>query len=131
MRDSMYDDTAARLTLATALRTNGTVNGTAVDTVGTGNYFRSAMLLVVGGTITDGTHTVALQDSDDGSTFTAVPADQVQGSLVAVTANSVQRLAYLGAKRYLRAVVVTSGATTGGTTSAVILLAQGSGAPVT
>lgn len=132
MRDSMYDDTAARLTLATALRTNGTVNGTAVDGAGSGNYFRSAMLVVVGGTITDGTHTVTLQDSDDGSTGWAnVASDLVQGSLTAVTTGSVQRQAYLGNKRYLRASVVTSGATTGGTTTAIILLAQGSGAPVT
>lgn len=132
MRDSMYDDTAARLTLPIALRTNGTVNGTAVDSVGSGNYFRSAMAVVLGGAITDGTHTPGLQDSDDGSTGWAdVPTDLVQGTFVAVTANSVQRQAYLGGKRYLRVKMVTSGATTGGTTSAVILLAQGSGAPVT
>lgn len=131
MRDSMYDDTAARLTLPVALRTNGTVNGTAVDCVGSGNYFRSAMLVVVGGTVTDGTHTVSLQDSDDGSTgWAAVSSDLVQGSLVAATTDSVQRQAYLGAKRYLRASVVTAGATTGGTVTAVVLLAQGSGAPV-
>jgi hypothetical protein len=126
----MYDDTTARLTLATALRTNGTTNGTAVDSAGTGNFFRSSMLLVVGGTVTDGTHTVTLQDSDDGTTFAAVPSDQVQGSLAAVTTGSVQRQAYLGAKRYLRASVVVSGATTGGTVTAVVLLASGSGAPV-
>jgi hypothetical protein len=139
MRDSMQDDTAARLTLATGLRTNGTVNGTAVDSVGTGNNFRSAMLLVIAGAVTDGTHTVTLQDSDDGTTFAAVAADQVQGTLAAVTAgggatsgpNSVQRQSYLGSKRYLRASVTTASATTGGTTTAVILLAQGSGAPVT
>lgn len=132
MRDSMYDDTAARLTIAAAVRTNSTVNGTAVDTAGTGNFFRSAMLVVVGGTITDGTQTVTLQDSDDGSTgWTAVDASLVQGALVAVTTGSVQRQAYIGNKRYLRASVVVAGATTGGTIAAIILLAQGSGAPVT
>jgi hypothetical protein len=131
VRDSMYDDTTARVTLATALRTNGTVNGTGVDTAGTANFFRSAMLLLIPGTITDGTHTVTLQESDDNTTFTAVPSDQLQGTLVAAATNTLQRQAYLGSKRYLRASVVTSGATTGGTTTAVILLAQGSGAPVT
>lgn len=131
MRDSMFDDTAARLTIPSALRTNGTVNGTAVDTAGAGNFFRSAMLVVIGGTITDGTHTVTLQDSDDGSTgWAAVSADLIQGTLSGVTTGGVQRQAYLGGKRYLRASVVTSGATTGGTVTAVILLAQGSGAPV-
>src|SRR4051812_22923395 len=102
----MQDDTAARMSLNTALRTNGTVNGTGVDTAGTGNFFRSAMLLVVSGAVTDGTHTVTLQESDDNSTFTAVGSGDLQGSLTAVTtanANTVQRLSYLGSKRYLRA----------------------------
>lgn len=135
MRDSMQDDTAARVTLTIALRTSGTVNGTAVDMVGTGNSFRTAMLLVFAGAVTDGTHTVTLQESDDGSTgWAAVASGDLQGSLTAITtaqANTVQRQSYTGGKRYLRASVVTAGATTGGTTGGIILLAQGSGAPVT
>jgi hypothetical protein len=130
----MQDDTAARMTLNTGLRTNGTVNGSGVDMAGTGNFFRSAMLLVIAGTVTDGTHTVTLQESDDNSTFAAVGAADLQGSLTAVTtanANTVQRLSYTGSKRYLRASVTTSGATTGGTTTAVVLLGQGSGQTVT
>lgn len=134
MRDSMQDDTSARMTLNTGLRTNGTVNGTGVDMAGTGNFFRTAMLLVISGAVTDGTHTVTLQESDDNTTFTAVGAGDLQGALTAVTtanANTVQRQSYVGSKRYLRASVTTSGATTGGTTTAVVLLAQGSGATVT
>lgn len=135
MRDSMQDDTSARLTLAPALRAaNATVNGTAVDLAGTGNFFRTAMLLVIAGAITDGTHTFVLQESDDGTTFTNVAAGDLQGALAAVTtanANGVQRQSYVGARRYLRATVTTATATTGGTTGAVILMTQGSGAPVT
>ena len=134
MRDSMQDDTSARMTLNTGLRTNGTVNGTGVDLSGSGNFFRTAMLLVIAGAVTDGTHTVSLQESDDNVTFTAVAAGDLQGALTAVTTgnvNTVQRQSYLGSKRYLRASVTTAGATTGGTTTAVLLLAQGSGQPVT
>jgi hypothetical protein len=135
MRDSMQDDTAARLTLTVAARTaNATVNGTGVDMVGTGNSFRTAMLLVITGGVTDGTHTFKLQESDDNSTFTDVAAGDLQGTLTAVTtaqANTVQRQSYTGGKRYLRASVTTASATTGGTFGAVLLLAQGSGAPVT
>ena len=134
MRDSMQDDTAARLSLAAAVRTNGTVNGTTVDMAGTGNNFRTAMLLVLAGAVTDGSHTVVLQESDDNSAWAAVAAVDLQGTLTAVgtgQANTVQRQSYLGSKRYLRASVTTTGATSGGLTSAVILLAQGSGAPVT
>lgn len=92
------------------------------------------MLLVIAGAVTDGTHTVSLQESDDNVTFTAVAAGDLQGALTAVTTgnvNTVQRQSYLGSKRYLRASVTTAGATTGGTTTAVLLLAQGSGQPVT
>jgi hypothetical protein len=135
VRDSMQDDTSARVTLAPALRaTNATVNGTSVDLAGTGNFFRSAMLVVLAGAITDGTHTFKLQESDDNSTFTDVAAADLQGSLTAVTtaqANSAQRQSYVGSKRYLRGVVTVASATTGGNTAAVILMNQGSGQPVT
>jgi hypothetical protein len=131
----MQDDTSARSTLAPALRaTNATVNGTGVDLAGTGNFFRTAMLVVHAGAITDGTHTFKLQESDDNSTFTDVGAQDLQGTLTAVTtaqANSVQRQSYTGSKRYLRGVVTVASATTGGNTAAVILMTQGSGQPVT
>ena len=135
MRDVMQDDTSARLSVPPLLRSaNTAVNGTGVDLVGTGNFFRSAMLLTIAGAITDGTHTFKLQESDDNSTFTDVGAADLSGSLTAVTtanASSVQRQSYTGSKRYLRAVVTTSGATTGGNTAAVIIMASGSGATVT
>jgi hypothetical protein len=131
----MYDDTAVRMSLNAGLRTNGTVNGSAVDMAGTGNNFRTAMMLVFAAAITDGTHTVTLQESDDGSTgWAAVAAGDLQGTLTPITtaqANTVQRQAYIGSKRYLRASVTTASATTGGTTLAAILMTQGSGAPVT
>lgn len=134
MRDSLQDDTAARMTINTGLRTNGTVNGSSVDMAGTGNSFRTAMLLVIAGAVTDGTHTFTLEESDTGTSgWTAVGSGDLQGALTAVVtgqANTVQRQSYIGGKRYLRASVTTAGATTGGTTTAVILLHQGSGAAV-
>lgn len=135
MRDSRQDDTAARVSLAIGLRTNGTIDGSAVDMRGAGNFFRTAMLLVLAGAVTDGTHTVVLEESDTGSSgWAAVAAADLQGSLTAVgtgQANTVQRQSYVGSKRYLRASVTTAGATTGGTTAGLILLTQGSGAPIT
>lgn len=135
MRNSLQDDTSARISLTTVVRAaNATVNGAAADMSGTGNFFRTAMLLVISGGVTDGTHTVTLQESDDNSTFTTVAAGDLQGSLTALTTanqNTVQRQSYIGSKRYLRASVTTTGATTGGTYTAVILMTQGSGQPVT
>lgn len=140
MRDSMYDDTAARPSLAPAVRAaNGTVTGTAVDMQGSRNYFRVAMMVVMAGAITDGTHTVTLQDSDDGTTgWVDVPSEGREGSFPVFAtgqANTVARVGYLGRKRYVRASITTSGAPgtpVGGTIGAVVLLSSGSGKnPVT
>jgi hypothetical protein len=122
MRDSMYDDTAARQTLAPAVRTNGAVNGVAVDARG----FQVAMLLVNAGLITDGTQTIALQDSDDGSTNWLPFAGLTQGSVPALATaqqNAIYRLALdTLPRRWLRANVTVAGATSGGAVSATILL---------
>lgn len=141
LRDSMYDDTGARPSLSPAARaTNGAVNGAAVDMQGTRNWFRVAMMLVVAGTITDGTHTISLQDSDDGATgWVDVPADAREGAFPALTtadSNTVRRVGYLGRRRYVRAVITTTNApaTTpvGGIIGAAILLRGGRGqSPVT
>jgi hypothetical protein len=137
----MYDDTAARPSLSPAARpNNGAVDGTSVDMQGTRNYFRVAMLIVVAGAITDGTHTVELQDSDDGTTgWTTVPADAREGAFPVLTtadANTVRRVGYLGRRRFVRARITTTNApaTTpvGGVIGAAILLREGRGqSPVT
>jgi hypothetical protein len=141
LRDSMYDDTAVRPSLSPAARaTNGSVDGTTVDMQGTRNWFRVAMLIVVAGPITDGTHTVTLQDSEDGATgWVDVPADAREGAFPALTtadSNTARRVGYLGRRRYVRARITTTGApaTTpvGGIIGAVILLRGGRGqTPVT
>ncbi|MFI8254084.1 hypothetical protein [Streptomyces filamentosus] len=123
MRPSIYNLARAKPTLAIALRTNGTVNGTTVDLHENKDAARSAVLIVHAGTVTDGTHTVSLQESDDDSTWAAAPAASLQGSVPAITSandETVYELGYVGSKRYLRAVVVTASATTGGTLGAVI-----------
>lgn len=132
----MYDDTAVRVSLLPAARSaNGAVNGTAVDTAGTKNNFRSALLVVLAGTVTDGTHAVTVQESDDGTTGWAA-APSTQGAVPAVTSSNddtVYRLGIDVTKRYLRAVITTSaapGAPIGGIIGAIFLLSQGSGRPV-
>jgi hypothetical protein len=134
MRDSMYDDVAARLTLPPAARTNGVVNGTAVDTQGARNFFRVAMLVVSAGVITDGTQVIAVQDSDDGTTNWLPFGGQVQGSIPTLgtpQGTAVYRLALdTLPRRWLRANVTVAGATTGGLVSAVFMLAEGSGRAV-
>ena len=136
-RETLYNKVLARLSLPVALRSaNTTVNGTAVDRADpTGGYdgFNSAMAVVVTGTITDGTHTVTVQDSDDGSTgWAAAAAEYTQGAAVIASTddNTVLEIGYTGSKRYLRLSVTTAGATTGGTFGGVIVLGDPSREPV-
>lgn len=69
------------------------------------------------GAWTDGTFTPSLEDSPDNSTYTAVTAGNLLGTLTAVTStagqNAIQRAAYVGTQRYVKAIVTVSSATTG------------------
>jgi photosystem II stability/assembly factor-like uncharacterized protein len=126
MRQSLYNVARAKATLALAVRTNGTVNGTTVDLHENKDASRSAMLIVQSGTITDGSHAVILQESDNGSAWSTVAAPDLQGSaptIVAADDDALWELGYIGSKRYVRASVTTSGATSGGTFGAVIVRA--------
>jgi hypothetical protein len=124
MRRTVYNEVDPRQSLAVAARSaNTTVNGTAVDADG----YRSIMVVGIAGGITDGTHTIGLEDSDDGSTAWAnVNTDDLQGSAPAFAAASQNTVAEFGMiqlrRRWLRVKVTTAGATTGGTTGGIILL---------
>jgi hypothetical protein len=115
-------DLEARIDAATSLTPAGnrtsSANGTGVDLQG----YDGAVVVVSAGTITDGTHTPKVQESDDNSTFTDVASTDLAGTaLVAITANSVQRISYVGNKRYIRVATTVSGTTTGGMYTASVL----------
>lgn len=126
MRRSTYNNVRVAQGLAPgALRTNAAVNGATVDRFVNDVYYRSATFVVQSGAITDGTHTVTFEESDDGTTWTAVAAADLQGSPPAITGtddNKIYEVGYVGAKRYIRLVLTTASATTGGFVDAVVLL---------
>lgn len=133
MRETLYNQALARLALTSGTRTNGTVNGTTVDTGVFGNDFRAVLFVVQTGTITDGSHAVTVQDSTDGSTWAAADSSLIQGSLptiVGANDDSVFDFGYIANRQYVRLVVTTSGATTGGVFSAVAVLFDASQNPV-
>lgn len=116
-RKDLNKDVAAASSLAPAVRT-ATANGTGVDLQGYG----AAMVLWHVGTITDGTHTPTLQESDDNSTFTTVAAADLSGTFSALTSSTVQEVGYIGRSRYIRAVITVTGSpSTGGAYSASII----------
>src|SRR5690242_14229689 len=126
MRNSVYSNCRAVKTLAhQTIATNATPNGAEVDLHANLDASKSAMLVVLTGTITDGTYAVSLEESDtSGSGYAAVAAADLQGSAISIGSgddDKVFELGYNGKKRYVRAVVVSTGTTSGGVLGAVIV----------
>ncbi|MEU1275332.1 hypothetical protein [Streptomyces sp. NPDC005799] len=131
MRDA-YSNVTVRETLAIATRT-ASANGTGVDRYLNGAGFQDALFIVHTGTITDGTHAIDIQESDDNATFTSVASSELQGaepSIGAADDNKMYVVGYKGTKRYVRAAVTASGTSSGGTYGASVLLANPRVAPV-
>lgn len=131
MKRSLYNNSRSYISVPFAVYgTDATTTGTAVDLL----WWRSAMVVVVTGTITDGTHTVEVQHSDAaGSGFTAVDSSELQGTEPAIVGsndNAVFEIGYLGSKRYLQVVVTSASTTSGGLLGAYILLGQPRRAPI-
>lgn len=128
MKATLYNDCDVKLSLNPAARTDGTANGTSADRHTDSQAYRSALVIIHAGAITDGTHTFEVQDSANDTDFTAVAAEFLQGTEPALGEdddNEVHVIGYTGNRRYLRVVCVTSGATSGGIASAVIVLGGG------
>lgn len=105
------------ITIASAL-IDETVEGETVDLQG----FKSAAITFAAGTVTNGTHTPTIQESDNGSDWDDVAANDRVGALAAITTDSVQTVGYKGVKRYIRAVsTVTGSPATGGQYSALVI----------
>lgn len=116
--------------LAPAVRPTGTANGAGVDLRG----FSAAMAVVHFGAYTNGTHTPTLEHSDDDVSYATVSASDLDGSFTAVVdgtgANTIQRVGYRGAKRYLRAVITVASGATGAASAAQIIRGMPGSAPV-
>ena len=106
--------------LVPAARTAGTATGTYTDLQG----YDSALLVVSAGVLTDGVHTITVNDSPDHSAWTAVPAANLDGSFVVTTSSSVQAVGYIGGQRYVQIVITTAGGSTGEVDEAYVVLSN-------
>ncbi|MGW1801541.1 hypothetical protein ACWCQN_37900 [Streptomyces sp. NPDC001984] len=127
MRKSVYRKSKSVMALSgTTARVNGTATGTTVDRYQAGAAeYRSLMFVITTGTITDGSHAVSVQDSDDGTTWGTPATGEVQGTaptIGATDSNKTFDVGYSGAKRFARIQAVTTGATTGGVFTAAAIL---------
>ena len=109
MTVDFYNNLSAVTTLPPAVRT-ANENGSVVDLQG----YQGALLAAIVGTITDGTHSLTVQESDDGTGWSDVAATDLQGIFANLTSNTVQEVGYMGNKRYIRVNAIVSGATNGG-----------------
>lgn len=106
--------------LAPATRTT-TVDGAAADLAG----YDVAAVLVIAGTVTDGTHAITIQDSDNNSDWSNVDSALLSVAPANVASNVNQEISYLGNKRYLRAVTTIGGAPSTGGAYAVVIVRSG------
>lgn len=117
---------------AAAITTNTTTAGIEIDTLG----FDSVTFAMQSATITDGTYTPLIEESDvSGSGYTAVAdidltVTEASVAFVATDDNVVKKIGYLGGKRYVRLSYVSTGVTTGGTLGAMAILGHASQQPV-
>lgn len=73
-------------------------------------------IVIAPGVWTDGTHTFSLTESADNTTYSAVAAADIVGSLnpVSSTASAVvQKVSYIGNKRYVKVIDTVTAVTTG------------------
>lgn len=113
MRDLHNNVVAAKAFSPRNVNANGTLSGDSVDLRG----FNSVEFVVGSGTITDGTHAVNVQHSDDGAAWSDAAAADILGSepsFAATDDDAVKQVGYVGSKRFCRIQLVSSGVTTGG-----------------
>jgi hypothetical protein len=106
-------------------------NGSGVDLQG----FEGAMVVFSVGAADfangDEAYFPVVEESADGSTYTVVPAEKLEGSLNFLAANSLQRVGYKGGQRYLRAHLSVSGTSPSTQASAVVVRGRPHAAPLT
>lgn len=127
IRDNHTNQNVYRALASTAIGSNTTTNGDIIDTA---DYEMGIKFAFFVSAYTDGTFAVTFQEGDASnlSDATSVPSDKVLGgalSLTAATSASARWNArgVLNTKRYVRAVVTSTGVTTGATLSAVAVAA--------
>ena len=108
-----------------AISSNTTTNGTGIDV----SDYEAVTFGFQAHTLTDGTYTPLIRESDDNSTYTDVDdADltvtEASIAFAATDDNTVKKIGYTGNKKYVRASVVSTGVTSGGDMSAFAVLGR-------
>lgn len=127
----MMKDIAERLGFENTIdpqNNTGDVTGNQVDVSG----FRSIAIALQVGAVTDGTHSFTIQESDDGSNWSDIPAEELDGSLDDVDTDNDgnQKVNLMTSKKYIRVNVSASGTTDGADYAVVIVQGNAYDEPV-
>ena len=110
MRKDSYSNVAVMASLVPAVQA-ATLKGSTVDTKG---YSSALMIVNTGAIASAGDYSIAMQESDtttDGDFANVAEADLIGEIDETLEASTVYRQAYIGKKRYLRAVITKNGGT--------------------
>ena len=102
---------SAQLLKPQSIATSTTTNGTGADFQTAAVRFQE-FAVIQAGTITDGSYAVKIQESTDNSTWTDISG--ATASLTTTNNSTSTLIAFYRTKRYLRAVVTSTGVTSGG-----------------
>lgn len=104
---------------AATVASDGDTNGNSIDVKG----YHSCTFLLRVGTLTDGTYTLGIEESDDASSWSDVAAARILGTAVALdAANEHDKLGVVSEKRYLRMTVTAASTTSGADISGLVIL---------
>jgi hypothetical protein len=132
-RKELYSESKGTSHILPLLRTATVTPANGVDTLG-----NPVLIQVHVGTITDGTFTLEIQESDaQASGFTAVSDDDLVGPTTLEPAftssndDQLHEVSYVGKKQYVRTVITASGSpSTGGTIGVTMLETKGRHQPM-
>jgi hypothetical protein len=133
MRD-LHNNIKVEVALDTAaISSDTTTNGNIIDMQG----FGSVEFVIQSGTLTDGTYTPLIEEGDVSnlSDASAVADSDLLGteanaSFAATDDNAVNKVGYIGNKRYVRLSIISSGTTSGGTVSGISVKSNASDLPI-
>lgn len=110
--NDLASNTTRGTSLGEGVAKTATANGTGVDMVHADGLCH---VMVVNGVVTDGVHTITVQESDDNTTFTAVTLNQSLSALSSnSTAGAIQFANFSRSKRYVRGVTTVANGSSGG-----------------
>lgn len=120
-RDLKNRGSVAVALTAISVTSNTTRNGSWIDA----STLASLTFIYSGGSVTDGTYTFSLSESDDQTTVTAVASDRTIGSLTVLTAgNLINSVGVHPTKRYVRINMVSTSTSTGAHAIGAIAVSQ-------